>query len=406
MSRFVLRLGVSALAAVVTVAHADARPVNLDRTVFVSPVEGNPVASGDRLLAALADITTASADNPWLIRIEPGLYDLGGRSLAMKSYVDIEGSGTGVTTVRSTVEMLGTVEGAEFAELRALTVSNKAAARAIALRNVAAFFTARGVDCDARGGNEFSTAVSSSAAGGVFIDVNARAQDSPTVTGMAIRGGLLTRVRASGIGGSQFAYGLFNTASKGEVLDVVALAEGAVNAAAIRNEGGAPVLRGVRAIARGTEVSQGIANGGGSAALVQGGEIDVAGGTDFAAGVHNASASPLISDVTMVVEGTSSAFGVVSIFSGAPTLRNLTIRVSAGGGSGVGIQADDTQVTLEASTIVSDWLALRNFPGSKGTSIRAGASRLGGGIDPGPGTLRCAASYDHAFTPLGANCLP
>jgi hypothetical protein len=407
LSRFsgFVRLAVSAAAVGALAAQADARPVNLDRTVFVSPVAGNPVASGARLLAALADITDASAANPWLIRIEPGVYDLNGQSLAMKSYVDIEGSGPGVTTVRSTVEMLGTIRGADFAELRALTIWNEAAARAIALRNQAVFFTARGVDCRARGGSELSTAVSSNIAGGVFIDVNALAQDSPTVTGMAIGGGLLTRVRASGTGGGQFAYGLFNSASSGEVRDVVARAHGTQYATAIRNEGGGPVLRNVRAIGRGDVISEGIVNGGGSAARILGGEIDVAGGSDFAAGMRNEFASPLISDLSMVVDGTSSAFGVVSLFSGTPVLRNLSIDVRGGGGSGVAVQSDNTQVTVEASTLVSNWLALRNFGGAA-TSIRVGTSRVAGGVDAGSGILRCVASYDGAFAPLGANCLP
>ena len=403
-SRFV-RLAVSAVAVAAMAAPADARPVNLDRTVFVSPVDGNPVASGARLLAAVAAITDASATNPWLVRIEPGVYDLNGQSLAMKSYVDVEGSGTGVTTVRSTVEMLGTVQGADFAELRALTVWNEAAARAIALRNQAVFFIARGVDCRARGGSELSTAVSSNVAGGVFIDVNALAQDSPSVTGMASGGGLLTRVRASGTGGGQFAYGLFTSTSAGEVRDVVARAHGTQYATAIRNEGGAPVLRNVRAIGRGAVISEGIVNGGGSDARILGGEIDVADGSDFAAGIRNEFGSPVISDLTMVVDAAGSAFGVVSLFSGTPALRNLSIDVSGGGASGVAIQSDNTQVTVEASTLVSNWLALRNFGGAT-TSIRVGTSRLDGGVDPGSGTLRCVASYDGAFAPLGASCLP
>ncbi len=403
MSRFLCRLGVSAVALAVAATPADARPVNLDRTVHVSPVAGNPVASGDRLLAALAGISDAAADNPWLVKIEPGTFDLNGRSLAMKSYVDIEGSGTGATTVRSTVDGLGTVQGVDFAELRALLVSNEGPVRAVALRNNGVFFTARGVDCLARGGSELSVAVSSTAMGGAFIDVNARADDSPVVTGMTSSGGLLSRVRASATRGGRFAYGLFNQASTGEVLDVVAFATGDSYATAVRNEAGAPVLRNVRAKGRGAVISEGIVNGGSSNATIQGGEIDVTGGSDFASGIRNEFGNPVISDLTMNVEGSDSAFGVVSLLGGAPTLRNLHIRVKAL--AAVGVQSDDTQVTLEGSTIVSDWLALRNF-GSAATSIRVGASRLGGGVDAGLGTLRCAASYDGSFTPLGAGCLP
>jgi hypothetical protein len=72
---------------------------------------------------------------------------------------------------------------------------------------------------------------------------------------------------------------------------------------------------------------------------------------------------------------------------------------------GVGIQADDTEITVEGSTITSDWLSLRNF-GSAASAIRVGASRLVGGVDVGAGTVQCAASYDGSFAALGANCLP
>jgi hypothetical protein len=396
------RLLLLAAAALVPTA-AWARPVNLHRTVFVTPVAGNPVASGTRLLNALADITTASDADPWLVKLEPGVYDLHGRSLAMKPHVDVEGSGTGVTAIRSTVESLGTVAGADFAELRAVTVWNEAASRAVALRNQAVFFTARGVDVRARGGSEFSVAVSSTAAGGVFIDVNALAQDSPAVTGMSSSGGLLTRVRASATGGGSFAYGLFNQASGGEANDVTALAQGSSYAAAIRNESGAPILRGVRAVAAGANISEGIVNGGGTAARIQDAVIDVTGGADFSAGIRNENSTAVVTHATAAVAGANSAFGATSLLGGTLIIRNAAFKVTAGG-SGVGIQGGDGAVVVEASTIESDWLALRGT--GPGSAIRVGASRLAGGVDAAGGAIQCAASYDGSFAALGANCLP
>jgi hypothetical protein len=95
------------------------------RTVLVSPV-GPAAQNGAALLGALAGITTASATNPWLLKLEPGVYDLGAGALAMKEYVDIEGAGEGVTTVTAAgVQRTGgTVRGAAHAELRFLTVAN------------------------------------------------------------------------------------------------------------------------------------------------------------------------------------------------------------------------------------------------------------------------------------------
>ena len=48
--------------------------------------------------AALDSITDASATNPYLIRIGPGVYE---GKVVMKPFVDIEGSGTGITTLTS-----------------------------------------------------------------------------------------------------------------------------------------------------------------------------------------------------------------------------------------------------------------------------------------------------------------
>ena len=111
------------------------------RTVLVSPVPGNPIASGTALRNALAGIPSPSSTNPWLVKIEPGIYDIGTVSLPMRSWVDIEGSGIGVTTIRGTVNGFytnGTIVGASNAELRMLTVvatASPTATHAIAMYN-------------------------------------------------------------------------------------------------------------------------------------------------------------------------------------------------------------------------------------------------------------------------------
>ena len=61
------------------------------RTVVVSPV-GTSAENGQALLNALAGITASAAD-PYLLKLEPGVYDLGASPLTMKQYVDVEGSG-------------------------------------------------------------------------------------------------------------------------------------------------------------------------------------------------------------------------------------------------------------------------------------------------------------------------
>lgn len=101
------------------------------RTIIVSPVPNDPTASGTALLNALASITTNSATNRYLLKIEPGTYDIGANQLVMKSYVDIEGSGQSVTRIEAERGGEGEVPGdvaavlgASVTELRALTVVN------------------------------------------------------------------------------------------------------------------------------------------------------------------------------------------------------------------------------------------------------------------------------------------
>src|SRR5262245_7593418 len=96
------------------------------RTVVVSPV-GSATANGAALLAALAGITSASVANQWLLKIEPGVYNVGATGLAMKPYVDVEGSGeqaTRITAPGNGSNSIGTVNMVDHAELRFLTVEN------------------------------------------------------------------------------------------------------------------------------------------------------------------------------------------------------------------------------------------------------------------------------------------
>jgi hypothetical protein len=107
------------------------------RTVIVHPVPGSPADAGNALIAALAAIGDNAGDNPWLVKIEPGIYDLGADSLTMKPFVDVEGSGKGTTRITAAgraSEDDGTVILDPNSELRDLTVeSTGGAAFAVAV---------------------------------------------------------------------------------------------------------------------------------------------------------------------------------------------------------------------------------------------------------------------------------
>lgn len=118
-----LVLFVLALGLVPSLAHAQIR------TVLVSPVPGNPIASGTALRNALAAISAPSITNRWLLKVEPGIYDLGqDQPLVMRSWVDIEGAGIGETQIQGLGSPVGPVPpvivGASDAELRLLTLES------------------------------------------------------------------------------------------------------------------------------------------------------------------------------------------------------------------------------------------------------------------------------------------
>ena len=113
---------------------ADAFNANLVRQmVVISAVADDDTANGQALLDAVAAITDASESRPYLIRLGPGIFDLGTNTLTMREYVNIAGSGQGIVDATSSgVAPQGgsrivstattTVAGARYTELTNLSV--------------------------------------------------------------------------------------------------------------------------------------------------------------------------------------------------------------------------------------------------------------------------------------------
>jgi len=84
----------------------------------------------DDPVAALNSITDASAANPYLVVIAPGVYDIGSSGLVMQEYVDVAGSGQDSTFIKgskSNSSLNGNaalVTGSDNAGLRDLTIEN------------------------------------------------------------------------------------------------------------------------------------------------------------------------------------------------------------------------------------------------------------------------------------------
>ncbi len=339
------------------------------RTVVISP-GASAAESGKALLDAMDSISDASAAYPCLLRVQPGIYDLGIKSLRLKPYVDVEGAGEDATTISAGgmgVSRGGTVIGADNAELRSLSVSNS--------------------------------------------------------------GGQL-----------QYATAIYNEGTAPKITHVTAMALGAIENYAVANfDGSAPVMTDVTATAIGQHSV---------AEAADAGSVSI--------GVYNYGSSPIMTNVTATVTGTSNNMGVFNLFSSSPTMVNVTASASGsqirntavynftecsptiknstltatGPGINVGLRNDLGSPVVYTSTISASGgttslgienisvgvLKLSNCQISGSTSsIRNEAtfsthgftSKLEGGPIDGTGKINCAATIDpNASFVLGAVCIP
>jgi hypothetical protein len=146
----------------------------LARTIVVSPVikDGaiDAQASGQALRAAVAGISDAKAENRYLLRLEPGIFDLGQPALVLSAYVDIEGSGQDATVVRTT-------NGMSFAhaELRNLAVEVRTEVDSFGV----------GLDVGSESAvRDVTVRLSETGAQGMFVHGSDVTLDSVTVDGM------------------------------------------------------------------------------------------------------------------------------------------------------------------------------------------------------------------------------
>lgn len=71
------------------------------RTIVVSPTPGDATASGTTLRNAYDGVSGATSMNPYVVLVEPGLYDLGSTRLDLQAYVHLRGTSRDSTIIRS-----------------------------------------------------------------------------------------------------------------------------------------------------------------------------------------------------------------------------------------------------------------------------------------------------------------
>jgi hypothetical protein len=232
------------------------------RTVLVSP-KSTATESGTALLSALAGITDASETKPYLLVIEPGIYDVGTKTVWMKEYVDIQGSGQNVTTIQGTVDAVdGVMTLANHAELCNLTVKHSGGGYwAIAITNMSAYPTITRVTASASGGtinyglaNSYSflsmNQITASASGGTSSIGVSNYYSSPT----------MSQVKVSATGATDTNYAVINHTCGPTMTQVTASASGGATSYGVHNIDSSPTMAQVKASASEATQSYGVYN--------------------------------------------------------------------------------------------------------------------------------------------------
>ncbi|MEX1018481.1 MAG: hypothetical protein WDZ49_02425 [Litorilinea sp.] len=311
---------------------------------------------------ALSSITDATAENRYLIRIGPGVYT---ETVDLKAYVDIEGSGTDVTTLRS-VSGSATqpaidnssatlrATGAITAEVRFLTVealgTDVGYVGAIHVQDTPPA-TLRFLHVTARGQGASNTTygIYTLNASPTLLHVTARAQGSESsyaVHTVGTNHTVMHHVAATAI--ANVAYAVYNQESSPEMRQVSATASGATGTHyAVHNTSAAPLMHGVTALAFGDGGSnRGVSNSSSSFEMV---DVTATAVGDNATnyGIHTQPGSVVMSHVVATATGADSTNRGLSNVTATPTL--LDVRASASG-----VDSDNYAIFNQSSTAYLD----------------------------------------------------
>ena len=389
--------------------------------------------------AALASITDASKDNPYVIRIAPGIYT---EYIDLKPYIDLEGSGEGVTILRqfggSTDPGAGDcssatlrAEGIIAPEVRHLTVESdgtgSAVAVAICTEDTGKHLRLTHVSAIASGGFnnkgiyiEYSSSILNN------VTVNTSGAENITV-GIDIVDSLpaMNDIAATTLGGN-FNYGIYNSYSSPQMVNITAFASYGNQNRGIINVQSSPTMEKITAEALNGNDNIGIANNHSQPTMqnVTARGIDELGGLTNNIGIKNVSSTPTMSNVTAYGSGGLNSYGIANESSApkminvtcggsgginfnrgiynndsAPTLDNV-YAFASGGAGGIGVLSEGTStLTIQDSTLQGSDAILNGA----GSSAMIANTQLDGSVTVGGG-LTCVGTYDHAFVALDTTC--
>ena len=319
----------------------------------------------------------ASADNPYLVLIGPGVYELT-QTLVMKPYVSIAGSGRDATTLRGVISpgpdgSVILVSGADNATLYNLNLeieNTGIGGDSIALYNKNSSPVIHDVTATASGG-DYSYGVNNY-------------YSSPS----------MTDVTAAGSGGIR-NYGVHNISSSPSMTDVTATGYGGTRSYGVYNVSSSPSMTDVTATGSGGTRNYGVYNSDNSSSQSITNVIATASGGSGTRnyGVYNSSSSQSMTNVIATASGGDENYGVYNHFYSSPSMTNVIATASGGYSYGVYNQSYSSP-TIRRCTLSGSTAAIYH---SEGTTRIMHSSVIGNVIVVNGGTLICVYVDDGNF---------
>ena len=242
-------------------------------------------------IQAAIDITfeEASADNPYLIYVEPGVYE---EKIVMKPYVSIQGSGTEATIIRWKSDSMqgnsAAVTGASNASLSNLSIEAAPA--------------------NADTPNVQPIAIYNNGASPILSDLDIRSTGGDTAIGISNRNASEPRISDTQVlvGNQATAvYGIHNAEESNAIIDSVEVdARNAETTVGVFNLNSSPKIRNSEVTAAGGDYTRGILNRDGATPIIKYSEILAFAGAKQNFGILGISYARLV-----LSESTVSAFG-------------------------------------------------------------------------------------------------
>ena len=181
-----------------------------------------------------------SETTPCLLKIMPGVYNIGSNCVGMQSYIYLEGSGENTTVIIGNGNSPGVVCGADHAEIRFLKVESTGGSGSMN----------RGVGNNSS--SPFMSGMTTTASGGNLSVGVENVSSSP----------FMSNVKANAWG-ADTNFGVANEKSSSpDMTNVIAVANGGTMSIGVSNRASSPSMNHVRAVAKkGTKTNIGVYNG-------------------------------------------------------------------------------------------------------------------------------------------------